>query len=309
MGTAGGVPPPTLTTDFVLMACFHPLKAFRAVGGGVVFDAKKGGLRVDLPCGQCRGCRAERERQWALRCMHEAQMHEQNCFLTLTYDDKHLPKDGSLDVKHWQDFAKRLRKNVGAFRFFHCGEYGEQFYRPHYHACIFGMDFRRDRVLFKRSGENSLYISALLNATWEKGFCVIGELSYESAAYVARYCMKKVTGFNAQFYYTSVDAETGEVLPLKPPYCTMSRRPGVGAAWFDKFKGDLYPLDECVHKGRKFRPPRFYDKKLPEAELEKYQEKRRKRVALRREELTEERLLVREKVADSLTSLYTSRKL
>lgn len=291
------------------MVCFHPLKGFRGVGGGVVFDRLRGGLPVDLPCGQCRGCRAERVRQWSLRIMHEASLSDKNSFVTLTYNGENLPKDGGLNVKHWQDFAKRVRKRFGPFRFFHCGEYGERNFRPHYHACFFGLDFSEDRVLFSRSGANSLYVSVELNGLWKKGYCVIGDLSIESAGYVAKYCMKKVTGFNASFFYSTFDPGTGEVLILRPPYATMSRRPGIGSEWFEKFKGDVYPLDECVYKGRKFRPPRFYDKKLSEEEIEVYKSKRRARVARRKEELTEERLCVREKVADAKASLYCERKL
>lgn len=281
------------------MPCFHPLEAFRAVGGGVTFDSRAGGLPVQLPCGQCRGCRAERARQWALRCVHESQLHTRNSFITLTYNNASLPHDGGLHVSHWQKFAKRLRKKVGPFRFFHCGEYGDDNGRPHYHACLFGVDFSEDRVLLRRSGENSLFISRMLTETWGKGHCSVGHLTFESAAYVARYCMKKYTGGLGEKAYQRIDAVTGEVFNVRAPYVTMSRRPGLGSRWFDKFASDVYPSDEVVHAGRRFRPPRFYDGKLSPEVLEELKAKRRARVALRKEELSPERLAVREACAEA----------
>lgn len=285
------------------MPCFHPLAAFRKEGGGVSFSPRGAGLPLSLPCGQCIGCRVERSRQWALRCVHESQMHAGSSFVTLTYSDEFLPPDGGLHVSDWQRFAKRLRKKAGPFRFFHCGEYGEVSGRPHYHACIFGLDFRADRVLLRRSGENSLYVSPLLTETWGLGHCSVGELSYESAAYVARYVVKKLTGPQGQAAYSRVDPRTGECFQVAAPYVTMSRRPGVGSKWFDRFRSDVYPADEVVHKGRRFRPPRFYDGKLPEEELEGLKVKRLRAAARHRVDLSRERLAVREVCADARLSV------
>ena len=100
------------------MACYHPIKAYRArrlnPSGkrGIVFNIKDGyeDMPVELPCGQCMGCRLEHSRQWAIRMMHEASQYENNCFITLTYDNEHLPPDGSLQLSHFQDFFKRFRK-------------------------------------------------------------------------------------------------------------------------------------------------------------------------------------------------------
>lgn len=271
------------------MVCFTPLKAYRAHGGGIAFSSKKGfsDRPFDLACGQCQGCRLERSRQWALRCVHEAQMHEQNCFLTLTYDQVHLPEDGSLHVEDWQKFAKRLRKRAGPFRFFHCGEYGDESGRPHYHAAVFGLDFSRDRLPLKRKGGHTLFESESLNETWGLGFATVGSLTWQSAAYVARYVMKKATGALAKERYGD----------RRPEYTTMSRRPGIGSKWFEEFASDVYPSDEVVHEGKRYRPPRFYDSKLPEKELEILKRKRRSCVARHAKELTPERLRVREKVA------------
>ncbi len=287
------------------MVCFHPLTAYRGQGGKIVFNPKEGffDLPLDLACGQCQGCRLERSRQWAVRCVHEAQMHKQNSFITLTYSPEHVPDDGSLRLEDWQKFAKRLRHKAGPFRFFHCGEYGEVNLRPHYHACIFGLDFIADRGLWKDSGKYPLFRSPLLDETWGLGFATVGALTYESAAYVARYVMKKVNGSLAAEKYGRVDEKTGEVFFVRPEYVTMSRRPGIGSEWFAKFKSDVYPSDECIVEGKRYRPPRFYDSKLDDEELYEYKVKRRRAVANRSKELTPARLVVREKCLEARLSL------
>lgn len=281
------------------VACFTPLKAYRAVGGGVVFSPREAipAAHLELPCGQCQGCRVERSRQWALRCVHEAQMHPHNSFITLTYRPKDLPSNGSLDVSHWQRFAKRLRKNVGPFRFLMCGEYGSENGRPHYHACLFGLDFHADRQVLRKTQRHTLWSSPTLDANWRLGHASIGSLTFQSAAYVARYVMKKVTGKAAADHYTQVDPNTGECWDRKPEFVTMSRRPGLGTSWFENFKSDVYPADEVVHDGQRFRPPRFYDNMLPEPTLEELKERRRKQAAKHAEDLTPERLRARETVA------------
>lgn len=265
------------------MPCYKPLKAFKAPGGRVKFS-RSGAYRdlpLTLPCGQCSGCRLERSRQWAVRLMHEAQMHDQNCFITLTYDDEHLPSDGSINVKHWQDFAKRFRKTLGRLRFYHCGEYGDRNGRPHYHAAIFGHDFRADRIFDKNSKTGfPLYTSEALANLWPAGQHWIGELTFESAAYIARYIMKKITGDQAgDRYGENINKATGEVtLRRKPEYTTMSRRPGIGKAWITKFMSDVYPSDQVITNGKPCRPPKFYDR-----EYEKINPQGWRKVRVRRE--------------------------
>lgn len=195
-----------------------------------------------------------------MRCMHEASLHTDNCFITLTYNDENLPEGGSLQLKHYQDFMKRLRKRFGSgIRFFHCGEYGEKFSRPHYHACLFNFDFP-DKQIFK-SGENNLYTSKALQELWPHGFSTIGDVTFESAAYVARYITKKITGDKAEDHYEILDPRTGELTQRKPEYTTMSRRPGIGKGWFDKYRTDVYPSDEVVLRGGKsMKPPKAYDR-------------------------------------------------
>lgn len=253
------------------MPCYFPLHAYK----GKSEDGQKTKIAfrrsdswraqpLDLPCGQCIGCRLERARQWAVRCMHEASLHEENSFATLTYDDEHLPKkkemclrcvrshviSGSVCVAEFQDFMKRLRKAQGEkkVRFVHCGEYGELNQRPHYHALLFGVGFSDKKLFSKRDGIG-LYVSDRLSKLWPNGFSTVGDVTFESASYVARYSLKKVTGAAAEAHYGS----------RKPEYVTMSRRPGIGARWFEKFKADVYPRDRVVVRGFPSRPPRFYD--------------------------------------------------
>ncbi len=282
------------------MACWSPLTGYRTAAGKVTFDRRKGyyDKPVTIACGQCSGCRLERSRQWAVRCMHEASQHADNSFVTLTYDSQNLPSTGGLVLKHWQTFAKRLRHKAGPFRFYHCGEYGDDTGRPHYHALLFGLDFRADRKHHKTLRGNPLYTSETLTDTWGKGHCVIGELTYESAAYVARYCMKKVNGKKAEAHYQTVDTRTGEVHQVKPEYTTMSRRPGIGKTWFDKYASDVFPSDEVIVNGKSARPPRYYDTQLDSAELDRIKVKRRAQARPHRDNNTPERLLIRQTIQE-----------
>ncbi len=209
-------------------------------------------------------------------------MHQKNCFITLTYNPENLPEDNSVNVEHWQKFAKKLRKAKGPFRFLHCGEYGDEEKRPHYHACIFGHDFSEDRVLYEDKENHTLWTSPQLETIWGMGFCPIGPLNYDTAAYCAAYTQKKITGPTIrsgdksperQAYetmsterkeqqYQRVDSDTGEITTVKPEYGTMSRNKGLGQTWFDKYWKDVYPDDFVVIKGKKFRPPKYYDQLL-----------------------------------------------
>jgi len=254
------------------MPCFHPLRGYRARAINpetgkrpIVFNISEGiaDMPVDFACGQCVGCRLERSRQWAVRCVHEASLHENNCFITLTFNDDALAKRANpftVDVRDFQLFMKRFRKKYGeGIRYFHCGEYGEKTQRPHYHACIFGFDFP-DKKLWKVSNGHRLYTSEKLNALWEhKGYCVIGDVTWQSAAYVARYIMKKITGDKAEQHYQLIDELTGEIYERNPEYTTMSRRPGIAKGWFDKFGDELYVTDSVVINGHELRVPKFYD--------------------------------------------------
>lgn len=235
----------------------------------IVFDRRESTSAVELrlPCGQCIGCRLAYSRNWALRCLNEAQMHEKNCFITLTYNDKNLPKDGGLHVEDWQKFAKRLRKEVGKFRYYHAGEYGERYGRPHYHALLFGYRPSDCEYLRSTGAGSKLYTSKVLSDVWSKGYCSVGDVTFESAAYVARYCLKKVTGEEREKVgnsglrpYDRLEVATGVISKVRPEYVTMSRRPGIGKSWYQRFKSDVYPRGYVVARGgKKMPPPRFYD--------------------------------------------------
>ncbi len=256
------------------MPCFHPIKGYRSRVAGpsgkrkIVFDKSDGfsDLPVQIPCGQCIGCRLERSRQWAIRCSHEASLWEANEFITLTYNDANMPFGGSLQLRDFQLFMKRLRKKYGSkIRFYHCGEYGEQLNRPHYHACLFNFGLS-DRQLYKTSNGHRLYTSDALDALWinehgeNMGFALTGDVTYESAAYVARYITKKITGDKAENHYEKIDPETGEIYDLKPEYTTMSRRPGIGHDWLKQYPADAFPRDMIILHGKKMKPPKYYDR-------------------------------------------------
>lgn len=310
------------------MACYHPLQAWygkdKTVNGknSIVFNPKTAidpDTPIDLPCGQCIGCRLERSRQWAVRCVHEASLYEHNCFVTLTFNDESLverDRSWSIDVRDLQLFMKRLRKrfkgldpvfneskgiNEFPIRYFSCGEYGEKYGRPHYHLCLFNFDFL-DKELYKENPNGDrLYISKSLQEIWPFGYAIIGDVTFESAAYVARYITKKVTGEQAEEHYKNVDINTGEFKEYTPEFTTMSRRPGIGKRWFDMYRSDVYPKDFITINGKKVNPPKYYDKmlsELDELQFDDIKEQRLINAAARSYELTPERLSVKERLAE-----------
>lgn len=289
------------------MPCFYPVTGYRSRTKnergryGVVFNIREGfhDRPVNVPCGQCRGCRLEKSRQWAVRCMHEASLHDQNSFITLTYHDDYLPELGSLDRKAFPDFMKRLRSRIAPakVRYFHCGEYGDENLRPHYHALLFGWDFS-DKTLWRMSGDNPTYRSAMLEELWPIGQSEIGSVTFKSAGYVARYAMKKQTGPIADEYYQG----------REPEYATMSRRPGIGAGWLERYGSDVYPSDQLVVNGVVTKPPRYYDGKYSELDPDSFdaiQDARKARRSIKDE--TPSRLSVREQCLEARLSLSKKR--
>lgn len=274
------------------MPCYHP----QAMG-------RKGKRApIQRPCGSCRGCRHETTRVWAVRALHEASLYEQNCFITVTFNDEHVDPKGSLHKKDFQDFMKRLRRRMAPMtylsygydledylkrkptcslnldrpanrplrqskiekiykpwgvRYLHCGEYGEENGRPHHHALLFNCDFP-DKQILKRPRGKALYSSKILEEVWSDpqtsesiGYSSIGQVNFTTAAYVAGYIQKKITGAAAPDHYQG----------REPEFSLKSTRPGIGSKWYDKFKAELYPRDYTVVKGIKGKIPRFYDKK------------------------------------------------
>jgi len=203
---------------------------------------------ITLPCGKCQACLFTRSRTWTIRCVHEASLHESNECLTLTYDDAHLPPNNSLCEADVQKFFKRLRKNFPDRepRYYYCGEYGDRRGRPHYHVLLFNFSFE-DKVLLGGEGDRALYVSQTLTKIWGLGHAAIGTVTPESAAYVARYVLKKQIDKNAP--------SDGK----KPEYTRMSRNPGIGAGWIDHYRSDVYPSNVVVHTGNFYPVPRYYD--------------------------------------------------
>ena len=281
------------------MPCYRPLAAWQSPStGDMVFKftaAMTAWERFELPCGQCIGCRLEKSRQWAMRCMHEASLHEHNSFVTLTYRDDKLPftfcstgpLDPTLNKKDLQLFWKKLRnRHHDPISYFACGEYGDDTQRPHYHAIIFGYDFA-DKKPHKRSKNGEmLYKSELLERLWPNGHALIGNVSFESAAYVARYCLKKRTGLGANSHYQG----------REPEFATMSLKPAIGKRWLQKWKKDVYPHDYVIMNGKKLKPPKFYDNLLTEDELISIKEMRKETALLHEDNNTEARLAVREEL-------------
>lgn len=280
------------------MPCFHPIPGWwsKTVGEsgkrGVVFSVNDGfkDMPVAVPCGNCIGCREVRERMWSVRCAHEARLHDLSWFVTLTYDDKCLPVDGGLSVRDWQLFMKRFRAAYGKVRFFMCGQYGEISLRPHYHALLFGVDFD-DRRDYPSSSGQRLYVSVKLDECWGMGGVKFSPLSDATIRYVTAYMGRSVL-------------DKGECLRrgISPEFQLMSRRPGLGSGWLDKYWMDVYPEDAVTTRGGvKLRPPRFYDEWLGKRNadmLYSLKVKRKERMRLDVDS-TGSRLLAREGVAES----------
>lgn len=284
------------------MACFHPLTAYRLASGDVSFrEIGDVHSTLQLPCGQCIGCRVRRAQDWTIRVMHEASMHERSCVVGLTYGRDRLPPDGSLCHRDFQLFMKRLRFKFGPTRFFMCGEYGPRGGRPHYHAVLFGVDFRSDWVPAGKSSSGFVYYSSqALSDLWGLGRVSVQPLCRETAGYVAQYILKKRLGYDADDYYTTVDPDSGEIRKLKHEYSCMSRRPGIGGTAYARWRSDLFPNDFAVLDGKERPVPRSYSrlaKKDSEVDWDSIEHARQVRGRASWPDSTPERLAVRERVA------------
>ena len=191
-------------------------------------------------------------------------MHTTSCMLNLTYDDANLPEHGQLYKDHLQRFFKRMRKAGYKFRYVASGEYGEKTRRPHFHIALFGVDFSADRVLFGSAvGGDRTYISKSVTRLWTKGNHLIGTLNFESAAYIARYIMKKIKGPNASPMPLAW-LPGGEIILPNPEFMIMSK--GIGKGWFrDYFMSDVFPTGSVVTAQGTLAPvPRYYKTLLKE---------------------------------------------
>lgn len=305
---------------------------------------------MEVPCGQCWSCRLARSREWATRIVKESMQWqpEESHFITLTYDDENLPTDHGLQKRHFQLFMKRVRKHYPnrKIKYFHCGEYGtacknchyslflhpqsesgqkykgcnnyqEGLGRPHYHAIIFGIPFTDLEPLRITSSGELINSSQTLDRLWGKGFTSVGAVTFESAAYVARYIMKKITGDKADEHYTKevIDKNTGEILTFRvqEEYITMSTRPAIGHEYLERYYVDMAKHDGVLleRQGNAFlvKPPKYFVRKLEELDKEKYDELKNDRLKARKlinkAEHTEERMLIKQKVKQIKTSRLT----
>lgn len=276
------------------MSCYHP---FIGVPVGVRLDTGKMQYKilpynekyftdgfvegvVTVPCGNCIGCRLDYSRQWANRCMLELKYHDSAYFVTLTYSPAAVPISWyhdentgeaaqalTLRKRDFQLFMKNVRKrfSLDRIRFFAAGEYGDKTFRPHYHAILFGLHLH-DLQLYKQAEDGyNYYTSESLQNCWnvvnskqdglyDRGMVIVAECNWQTCAYVARYVVKKMKGPLAEFY---------KVHNIEPPFSLMSRKPGIGRQYYDDHP-DLYDYDyinvSTPDGGRKFRPPKYFDR-------------------------------------------------
>ena len=289
------------------MPCRYPLEAVQKESGGKPVVYKRGrrpktlaeGLRaLELPCGQCSGCRLEKSRQWGVRMACEAaywwEFHNvPSSFITLTYDEQHLPDYGTLLKEDLQNFLRRLKRSSGEnIRYYASGEYGTTcvkhgikdcpecgtIQRPHYHAIIFGFGFPDKYYVGEREGV-PVYNSEFLDETWGKGLTELGHCEFQSAAYVARYVMKKVTGPEAEDHYMRYCWMRDRFSPVEPEFAIMSKNPGIGMPWIGIYHEDVYRLDEMPIPGRGVLgvAPKYFDKLVEKWELYDFEEIKDKR--------------------------------
>lgn len=312
------------------MACYHPIKAFIVEDNGhekkyhfepctterIVYKGQAISKHILLPCGKCIGCQCDRSRDWANRIMLELKYHEKACFITLTYNQEHVPKseyvtdDGeilesmTLDKAQLQRFFKRLRKQIAPtkVRYFACGEYGTVNKRPHYHVILFGYDFPDKEVMSTTKEGYVQYRSPLLERIWTDpmnheslGYSMICEVNWNTAAYVSRYCLKKSDRIH-NIYYQSFN--------LQPEFLTMSRRPGIGRQYYDEHKDEVYINQEIFlsnnNGGFKTRPPKYYDRLYESEHPDFMKGVKEKRMEIAQENLDMKLMQTNLKLADYL---------
>lgn len=242
---------------------------------------------IQVPCGQCLECRLQQTRVWADRCVLEAKQWEHNYFVTLTYDDYHIPPNGSLVKRDYQLFLKKLRKIFPGFRYLLSGEYGTQTLRPHYHLILFNLPlddlsenfkepqwdvnsgFNKDGEYIHElklirlknhvkpeSGEHPLFYSKTIHKCWDyRGMISVGRFSYDTAAYISQYCTKKVNPKNKDRYVQ---------FGMLPEFLACSTHPGIGAGYAEEKDDLLYSFDKLVIANKDGAHlssiPRYFDK-------------------------------------------------
>lgn len=224
------------------MPCYHPIPAYQNASRVQLHKPLPDSTALALPCGSCVGCRTTRAQHWALRCQMEAQEHEYTSVTTLTYDDDNLPP--TLSKRDFQLWMKRLRKeHSNKLRYYACGEYGEQYGRPHYHAILFGV---------------SSDTPSIANA-WTQGLTYTDNVSVRAINYVCGYTTKKI-GWPKAEQLDRVDKATGEILyTWQPPFQLMSRggRQGYGIGAEAKKHYHSWAI-YAINDGAKLSIPRYY---------------------------------------------------
>lgn len=222
--------------------------------------------KYELPCGKCIGCDLDRSKIWAMRCVKEASLYPEgyNWFVTLTYDDKHLSSP-YLVKEDLKKFMKKLRRRMqyhgfaeDGIRYFGCGEYGEKYQRPHFHVILFNCPLPDVEVVGKNPDIERTYYyhSDIVQDCWNKGFTTLGNVTFDSCAYVARYVIKK----------HKQEELFSDIPDFVPEFIQMSRRPGIAAEWYEQNKDKIYETDEVLMTSRlgkliKLKPCRFFDNK------------------------------------------------
>jgi len=309
------------------MPCLNPMPALRHQTGAVTIKHRRDSdslfqSEIELPCGRCGECRAARIRSWAIRGFHESQTNlrmtrrgkvPNNCFVTLTYDQEHHPKDGSLKLEDWQNFMKALRRRYPGRKisYLACGEYGPKFGRCHMHACLFGVDFHEDKIRCENTTAKKSSVewtSKALSDTWKRGTATLGPLTFATAAYTAGYVLKKQTS-DEHVRDNAVYGQDAQPLTLrKQEFNTMSKgsrkgRMGLGGEWIKKYWSDVYPKDSVEVNGMSFRPPPYYDKYLKETHPEVHDQ-----VLEQRKQFVEKRGLSNERQIRARRQIFLDRR-
>lgn len=247
-----------------------------------------------IPCGKCYACKLNYSAQWATRLTLEAKDHENNYFITLTYDDDHIVQpnvitdgteiykndgtwNGTLVKAHPSNFIRRLREYFRRKGFkekiiyYYCGEYGGETKRPHYHLILLNcpLDIKEFYDFHMDKKHKMHWKSKEIERYWNKGIVDIAEVEWSSCAYVARYCMKKLTDSGEpKEYYTM-----GKI----PEFVRMSTHPAIGSKYYNEHKHDIYKNDELIMRTVKgnvgsVKPPKAWDKKFKEEFPNKWKE-------------------------------------
>lgn len=232
---------------------------------------------VMVKCGKCVECARQYSVEWAFRIVQECKQYERNCFITLTYNEENLPNPAFVSRREVQLFMKRLRQEISPLkiRFFATGEYGKKNKRPHYHLIIFNW-FPEDAWLWKREKGVPYYRSSTLEKLWPKGFSMLGDVTYDSALYCAKYMNKLY--FDLEFEPINADPEGDEDCPFwdmpTRPFVQMSNRPGIG--YNAVYDSDL-TSDRIYVQGRSCKIPRYYLKVMERdgIYLDEFKERRR----------------------------------